>query len=175
VLRVSVVGVGFAALVGAPFIVAAQSGLGPDELLAAGASGLAAAVDTVGWVLVQQLLLAIAILSLALQQLTSRLAGVPVAATPLWLDPAVESALLLGLFGTISGMVSGFVGLSPDELQPGPLVYGLGTALRSSFVGFLIALVGVWVKAPPGEPAAALSAPVASEPARRLRREAEAA
>ena len=65
----------------------------------------------------------------------------------------MESALLLGMLGTISGMVSGFAGLSPDELEPGPLVYSLGVALRSSFVGFLIALVGVWTKDRP--PAAA--------------------
>ena len=59
----------------------------------------------------------------------------------------MESALLLGLLGTVSGMVSGFVGLTPDEIEPGPLVHALGVALRSSLVGFLIALVGVWVKA----------------------------
>jgi hypothetical protein len=162
VLRVSLVGSCLAALVAAPFLVAARAGLNAAELLEAGASGLAAAVDAVGWVFVPQILLAIAIASLALQQLAGRLAGVPVAATPRWLDPAVESALLLGLLGTISGMVSGFVGLSPDELQPGPLVHSLGTALRSSFVGFLIALVGVWVKAQPGERAPERSA--AAEP-----------
>jgi len=177
VLRVSLVGVGFAALVAAPFLAAAQSGLGIGDLLQAGANGLAAAVDAVGWVLVPQILLAIAILSLALQQLTGRLAGVPVAETPRWLDPAVESALLLGLLGTISGMVSGFVGISPDELQPGPLVHSLGAALRSSFVGFLIALVGVWVKAQPRERDPERSTPAAAraEPPRPLRREAEPA
>ena len=58
------------------------------ELLHAGAGGLALAVDAVGWVLVPQIALAIAILSLALQQLAGRLAGDPaVAATPPWLDP----------------------------------------------------------------------------------------
>ena len=36
---------------------------------------------------------------------------------------------------------------APEELEPGPLVHGLGTALRSSLVGFSIALVGVWVRA----------------------------
>jgi len=177
VLRVSLVGSCLAALVAAPFLVAAQAGLGAAELLQAGANGLAAAVDTVGWVFVPQVLLAIAISSLALQQLSGRLAGVPMAATPRWLDPAVESALLLGLLGTISGMVSGFVGLSPDELQPGPLVHSLGTALRSSFVGFLIALVGVWVKAQPGDraPERPAIASVAVEPARPLGREVEPA
>ena len=39
-------------------------------------------------------------------------------------------------------MVNGFGGLEPGNLQPGPLVHALGTALRSSFVGFGIALVG---------------------------------
>ena len=52
-------------------------------------------------------------------------------------------------------MVSGFVGLSPEELEPGPLVHSLGTALRSSFVGFLIALVGVWKQPRRGQPVAA--------------------
>jgi hypothetical protein len=150
VLRVSLVGAGLGAVVAAPLFAAATSGMSAGELLHAGAGGLALAVDAVGWVFVPQLALAIAILSLALQQLAGRLAGIAVPETPAWLDPAVESALLLGLLGTISGMVRGFVGLSPEELEPGPLVYSLGTALRSSFVGFLIALVGVWTKARTG-------------------------
>jgi hypothetical protein len=150
VLRVSLVGAGLGAIVAAPLFAAVNSGMSAAELLHAGAAGLALAVDAVGWVLVPQIVLAIAILSLALQQLAGRLAGIAVSQTPPWLDPAVESALLLGLLGTISGMVSGFVGLSPEELEPGPLVYSLGTALRSSFVGFLIALVGVWTKARTG-------------------------
>ena len=50
------------------------------------------------------------------------------------------------MLGTIHGMVSGFVGLSPDDLEAGPLIHSLGTALRSSFVGFGIALVGVWTR-----------------------------
>jgi hypothetical protein len=174
VLRVSLVGACLAALVAAPFLAASQAGLTSDELLREGLEGLAAAIAAVGWVLVPQILLAVAILSLALQQLSGRLAGVPVAPTPRWLDPAVESALLLGLLGTISGMVSGFVGLSPDELQPGPLVHSLGTALRSSFVGFLIALVGVWVKAQPGLPSTEAAA-ARTQPARTLPREAEPA
>ncbi len=91
----------------------------------------------------------VAVLSLALQQLASRAAGLAATPTPGWLEPAVESALLLGMLGTISGMVSGFSGLSPEELEPGPLVYSLGRALRSSFVGFAIALVGVWTRARP--------------------------
>jgi len=149
VVRVSLVGAGLAALVATPLAFAFAAGLGATELLGAAAAGLVAAVDAVGWVLVPQLLLAVAVLSLALQQLAGRAAGAAPPATPAWLDPAVESALLLGMLGTISGMVQGFVGLSPDELQPGPLVHSLGTALRSSFVGFSIALVGVWTKARP--------------------------
>ena len=57
--------------------------------------------------------------------------------------------MLLGLRGTISGMMQGFVGLSPEEIQPGPLVHAIGSALRSSLVGFGIALVGVWLKNQP--------------------------
>ena len=85
---------------------------------------------------------------------STRAAGLATQLAPAWLDPAVESALLLGMLGTISGMVTGFAGLSPEELEPGPLIHGLGTALRSSFVGFLIALVGVWIKVRPVESAA---------------------
>jgi hypothetical protein len=146
VVRTSLVGVALGALIAAPLLAAAAAGLGAGDLLHSGAAGLVAAVGAVGWVLVPQLALAVAILGLGLQQLATRAAGLAVTPAPPWLDPAVESALLLGMLGTISGMVSGFVGLSPDELEPGPLVYGLGTALRSSFVGFLIALVGVWIK-----------------------------
>ena len=178
-LRVSLVGVALAALAAVPFAAVAASGLSAGELLEAGFSGLSAAVDAVGWVLVPQIALAIAILSVAIHQLASRLAGLRVGPAPHWLDPAVESALLLGLLGTIHGMVRGFAGLSPDELQPGPLVHSLGIALRSSFVGFLIALVGVWAKARPAEaeaeklePAASLLAP---EKVRPLRRGAELA
>jgi hypothetical protein len=166
-LRASLAALGLAALALTPFAVAARSGFGPAELLDAGLAGLVAAVAAVGWVLIPQLLLAVAILSLALQQLTGRLAGTGPPAAPRWLDPAVESALLLGLLGTISGMVRGFAGLSPEALEPGPLVHSLGTALRSSFVGFAIALVGVWVKAGGAAPArrraGAAVAPLARE------------
>jgi hypothetical protein len=147
VVRVSLVGVAVGAVVAAPVAAAIALGLAPADLLRGSAAGLAAAVDAVGWVLLPQLALAVGILGLALQQLACRVAGLAVETPPAWLDPAVESALLLGLLGTISGMVSGFVGVSPDELEPGPLVHSLGAALRSSFVGFLIALVGVWTKA----------------------------
>jgi hypothetical protein len=148
-MRATLVGVGFAALVAAPIAALVAAGVGVGELLGSAAGGLAAAVDAVGWVFVPQFALAVAVLSLALQQLAARAAGMELPPTPLWLDPAVESALLLGMLGTISGMVRGFVGIAPDELEPGPLVHALGTALRSSFVGFAIALVGVWTKARP--------------------------
>ena len=124
-------------------------GEAPAALVWRSAAGFAAAVDAVGWVFVPQFLLGVAVVSVALQRLAARAAGAALPAPPAWLDPAVESALLLGLLGTISGMVQGFVGLTPEELEPGPLVHSLGAALRSSFVGFAIALVGVWAKARP--------------------------
>jgi len=133
------------ALAAAPPAVLLLAGAGPVELARAAAAGLAAEVASVGWVLVPQIVLA-GIGGLALQQAARRAAGLPRLAPPAWLAPAVESALLLGLLGTISGMVAGFVGVSPSELEPAPLVRGLGAALRSTFVGFAIALVGVWVK-----------------------------
>ncbi len=148
-VRASLVGVGLGALVTAPLLAAFAAGIGAVDLLRNAALGLVGAVDSIGWVFVPQLVLAVAVLSLALQQLASRAAGLVLSPTPGWLEPAIESALLLGMLGTISGMVSGFAGLSPDELQPGPLVYSLGRALRSSFVGFAIALVGVWTRARP--------------------------
>ena len=128
-------------LLAAPVGLAASSGLSPAALPAAAGAGLLVAIETVGWVLIPQILLAIAVLGLAVEQLATRVAGLPLAPAPSWLPPAVESALLLGLLGTISGMVTGFVGLSPDALEPGPLIQALGRALRSSFVGFAIALV----------------------------------
>ena len=151
-LRTSFVGVALGALIAAPLAVALWLDVGLGDLMARSFLGLVAAVDAVGWVLIPQIMLATGILGLALQQLSCRVAGLSAPDSPSWLDPAVESALLLGMLGTISGMVSGFVGLSPEELQPGPLVHSLGTALRSSFVGFLIALVGVWAKQHPGGP-----------------------
>jgi hypothetical protein len=118
------------------------AGLGADVL-----AGAAAALDAVGWVLVPQTLLAVAVLGTALQLLAYRAAGASPPPSPAWMDPAVESALLLGMLGTISGMVNGFVGVSPDGLEASALIHALGTALRSSFVGFGIALVGVWIRA----------------------------
>jgi hypothetical protein len=176
-LRVSLTGVALAALLAVPLFAIATSGLTGRELILAGFDGLTAAVAAVGWVLIPQIALAIAILSAALQQLSGRLAGLKVGPAPHWLDPAVESALLLGLLGTIHGMVRGFAGLSPDELQPGPLVHSLGIALRSSLVGFGIALVGVWAKARPtdSEPDATPAPAAASPKVRPLHREAEPA
>jgi hypothetical protein len=117
-----------------------------ESLLFSVVEGLILAIDAVGWVLVPQIVLAAAILSLALQQIAARLAGAARLPAPAWIDPAVESALLLGLLGTVSGMVRGFVGVEPEALEPGPLVHALGTALRSTFVGFAIALVGIWLR-----------------------------
>jgi hypothetical protein len=142
-----------AALAVAPLGLLFAAGFDAAAAARALAAGLLAAVSAVGWVLVPQLVLAVGIGSLAVEQLASRAAGLAVPQAPTWLDPAVESALLLGLLGTIHGMVSGFVGLSPEEIEAGPLVHSLGTALRSSFVGFGIALVGVWTKTRPSEAA----------------------
>ena len=132
----------------APLGWALSQGLGPAALPGAVGAGIVAAVAAVGWVVLPQLVLAVAIFGLALEQLATRLAGRPPGAAPAWLPAAVESALLLGMLGTISGMVTGFVELSPEALEPGPLVQSLGRALRSSFVGFGIALVGVWTQSP---------------------------
>jgi hypothetical protein len=145
-LRVGLVGISLAALAGLPLFWLASLGPGLAQGTRAAVSGFAVALDSVGWVLVPQAALGVAVLGAALQRVASRAAGAPVPA-PSWIDPAIESALLLGLLGTISGMVNGFVGLGPDELQPGPLIHSLGAALRSSFVGFAIALVGVWLRA----------------------------
>ncbi len=146
-MRRSLAGILLGGLLAAPLVAAAALGLDPLTLARAAGTGLVEAVDSVGWVLIPQLALAVAVLGMALRRIVFRLAGLDEDASPAWLDPAVESALLLGMLGTLSGMVSGFVGLSPEELQPGPLVHALGMALRSSFVGFAIALVGVWTRA----------------------------
>lgn len=145
-MRGTLVAAGLGALAATPVVTLAFLGFAPTDLVGASVRGLRAEVASVGWVLVPQLVLAVGILGLALQQAVRRAAGLPRLAPPGWLSPAVESALLLGLLGTISGMVAGFVGISPDALEPGPLVHGLGAALRSTFVGFAIALVGVWLK-----------------------------
>jgi len=109
-------------------------------------AGLAAALDAIGWVVVPQLLLATAVVALAIERVAAWLGAWCGRPTPGWLDPALESALLLGMLGTLSGMVSGFASLSPDEIEPAALLHGLGTALRSSVVGFVIVLLGVWVR-----------------------------
>jgi hypothetical protein len=145
-MRGTVLSAGLGALAAAPVVALMLSGIGPGELASASAHGLVAEVESVGWVLVPQIVLAVGIFGLALQQGVRRAAGLARLDAPSWLSPAVESALLLGLLGTISGMVAGFVGVSPESLEPAPLVRGLGAALRSTFVGFAIALVGVWLK-----------------------------
>lgn len=146
-LRASAVGLALLGLLALPLVVLATAGVGAPQLFSAAAAGFLAALDAVGWVFVPQFVLAVAILSQALQQLATRAAGHAPPPAPAWLDPAIESALLLGLLGTVSGMVQGFTGISPEEIQPGALVQALGMALRSTFVGFAIALVGVWAKA----------------------------
>jgi hypothetical protein len=153
VLRTSIAGVLLGAAIAPPVVVALR-GTGGEGWLGRVVAGGFASLDEVGWVLVPQIVLAVGVLGLALERATAGAAGLAPQATPSWLDPAVESALLLGMLGTLSGMVSGFAGLSPDALEPGPLVHSLGTALRSSFVGFGIALVGVWARGPaaPTEP-----------------------
>ena len=110
------------------------------------ALGLRHSTELVGWVFVPQLVLAIAVGALFVQRAALRAAGAALAPAPHWLDAAIESALLLGMLGTISGMVGGFVSASPGELEAGSLVHSLGTALRSSSVGFGVALVGVWTR-----------------------------
>jgi hypothetical protein len=146
-LRSGFVAAVLAGLLAAPALLLLGQGGAPVDLVLRAWAGFAAAVDAVGWVFVPQFVLGAAIVSLVLQRIATRAAGAALPAPPPWLDPAVESALLLGLLGTISGMVQGFVSLTPEEMEPGPLVHSLGAALRSSFVGFAIALVGVWAKA----------------------------
>lgn len=135
-----------AGAIATPFVVSLSDAGGLATQVDRIVRGFGFAVDSVGWVLVPQLLIGLGVGGLAVEHLLGGLAGATARATPRWLGPALESALLLGMLGTLSGMVSGFTGLTPDELQPGPLVHGLGTALRSSFVGFTIALVGVWIR-----------------------------
>jgi hypothetical protein len=148
VLRTSAAGVLLGVVI-APPLGFALVGTGGEGWLDRLAAGGVSAVDEVGWVLIPQIALAIGVFGVALERVTTRAAGLAPQDAPSWLDPAVESALLLGMLGTLSGMVSGFAGLSPDALEPGPLVHSLGTALRSSFVGFGIALVGVWARGGP--------------------------
>ena len=121
-------------------------GLSPGEVLAMVSLGLRHSVDTIGWVFVPQLVLAVAVGALFVQRAAMRGAGAALPAAPNWLDAAIESALLLGMLGTLSGMVAGFVGASPGNLDAGSLIHSLGTALRSSSVGFGVALVGVWTR-----------------------------
>jgi hypothetical protein len=145
-LRGTVVATWLGVLCVAPVGALLLSGAAPGELFTALANGLAAEVDSVGFVLLPQLALAVGIVGQALQQGVRRAAGLPRLASPSWITPAVESVLLLGLLGTVAGMVQGFLGVPTTALEPGVLVNGLGQALRSTFVGFSIALVGIWFK-----------------------------
>ncbi len=153
-LRTGSVGLLVLLLVGYPLVWLARGGLGVAEGMAAVLAAFLAGVEGVGWVFVPQLILGVAVVGAALQRMVLRMAG-EAAPAPHWIDPAIESALLLGMLGTMHGMVNGFAGLEPGNLQPGPLVHALGTALRSSFVGFGIALVGVWTREFPVTPATA--------------------
>jgi len=148
-LRVAAVGMSLAMMLALPGIWLTLHGSAWAEIPRAAALGWDGAREAVGWVLFPQLVLAVGVIGLALQHIACRAAGWEPAAAPRWLAPAVESALLLGMLGTISGMVRGFAGLEPQHLEPGPLLHALGTALRSSFVGFGIALIGVWIRAEP--------------------------
>ncbi len=150
--RASSLALGLGALLVLP-VVAWLAGAEPETLPLRLVVGAAAALESVGWVLWPQLLVAVGVVGLALERLLRGLAGTPAVPTPGWLEPAIESALLLGMLGTVSGMVSGFAGLRADELAPAPLLQALGRALRSSLVGFSIALVGVWARSPATETA----------------------
>jgi hypothetical protein len=145
-LRSIAVAVALGALLAPPLLATFWGGLGPGEIISLVSLGLRQSMDHVGWVLLPQLILAVAVVGLFLRRVAAHGAGLTLSASPAWLDAAIESALLLGMLGTMSGMVSGFAGLSPDELEPGPLLVSLGTALRSSLVGFTIALIGVWAR-----------------------------
>ena len=146
VLRRLGVGVVFATALLLPGFIGVWGGLGPREVLAMASFGLGHSLDLVGWVLLPQLLLAVVVGALFLQRVACRGAGTPLSPAPAWLDAAIESALLLGMLGTITGMVAGFVEMGPGELEAGSLIHSLGTALRSSSLGFGVALVGVWTR-----------------------------
>jgi biopolymer transport protein ExbB len=63
----------------------------------------------------------------------------------LWLlDTAVTAAPLLGLLGTIFGIVETFLALSSSGMSdPGAVSAGIGTALYATALGISIALVGI--------------------------------
>lgn len=145
-MRASAVALALVALAGAPLAALLGAGADPGALGRDAAAGVRLAVDAVGFVVVPQALFGLAIAGLIVERLAARAAALPPPAAAGWLDPAIESCLLLGMLGTISGMVQAFAGPEAASLDPGRLVHFLGTALRSSYVGFGIALVGVWTK-----------------------------
>ncbi len=145
-MRAIAAGAALTVLLAMPIAGLVGQGLTPGEMLVAAAVGWAQARGAVGWVLLPQLVLAIGVVGLLLHKIVSGMAGWGGFASPRWLEPAVESALLLGMLGTISGLVRGFAGMAPEDIEPGPLLHALGTALRSSFLGFGIALIGVWIR-----------------------------
>lgn len=144
-VRASSVALGLCVLLAVPSV-ALVVDLDPQAALQRLVSGLWAALDQVGWVLLPELVLAVGVVGLAVERVLRTAGGLADASSPGWLEPAIESALLLGMLGTLSGMVSGFAGLRVDELDPAPLLHALGRALRSSLMGFSIALVGVWAR-----------------------------
>jgi hypothetical protein len=144
--RAPAVALTLVALAGAPLVALFAAGAGPGELARAAAEGVRVAVDAVGFVVLPQALFGLAIAGLLVERVAARAAALPAPPAPSWLEPAIESCLLLGMLGTISGMVQAFAGSEAAPLDPGYLVHYLGTALRSSYVGFAIALFGVWLK-----------------------------
>jgi len=144
-MRGSAVALALAGLAGAPLAVVLGAA-GPGALAGGALAGVGVAIDAVGFVVVPQALFGMAIVGLAVERLAAHAAALPAPSAAAWLDPAIESCLLLGMLGTISGMVQAFAGSGAAALDPGELVHFLGTALRSSYVGFGIALVGVWAK-----------------------------
>jgi hypothetical protein len=145
-VRAPAIALGLVALAGVPLAAVLAAGPGPGALARAAAAGTLVAVDAVGFVVVPQALFGVAIAGLCVERLAARAAALPPPPAPGWLDPAIESCLLLGMLGTISGMVQAFASSDAASLDPGFLVHYLGTALRSSYVGFSIALFGVWLE-----------------------------
>ena len=89
--RNTLVSAGLGVLAAAPVVGLVIAGVAPGDLLRASARGLVAEVDSVGWVLVPQLVLAVGILGLALQQGVRRAAGPGVCSDALPNEPAAWS------------------------------------------------------------------------------------
>ena len=89
-IRTSLAGVALGALIAVPAAVLVAASAGAGGLVPAVVAGLVAAIDRVGWVLAPQILLAVAVVGVALQRSTCRIAGFPAPPTVAWLDPAVD-------------------------------------------------------------------------------------